>query len=355
MNWIEYLKPPLLETALDRLGLTPEDRNELRARWIDVLSDGQRLMELSILYDRYFITREDPSDCDPIDAALLALLQVPVLELTFHELKISENILNDTLQDVGRWLAKERRTTGHFGLSELRWVMHALTMELIQLGSLHFMPAPGKIPAHVFRGPEGYLIMAADGLRYREDGWGIHAEGLEDMPEFTTVFKEKDRYAFGHLIDDAGRVSPNPVYLHKGQYQPIYHPGDLVIEVHIPEGADISSEALAHAFRLATEYDKPPFIGQPAIFTCHSWMLSPQMNELVPDSRLTAFSDMWHRFALEKAESWQFWERAFDFRPVTPETAPRSTRLQRAILDHTGPLLDSAGFLFADELFPPDL
>jgi len=128
-----------------------------------------------------------------------------------------------------------------------------------------------------------------------------------------------------------------------------------VVEVHIPEGADISPEAVSNSLRLAVEYDKPPFIGQASIFTCHSWMLSAQMDELLPGSRLAAFSSLWHRVALEKSGSRQFWQRAFDFKPVTRETAPRDTRLQRALLDHEGPILDSAGLLFADELFPTDL
>ena len=53
MDWIEQLKPPRLERALDRLGLTEPDRAELRARWMTAIDDNARLAELAALYERY--------------------------------------------------------------------------------------------------------------------------------------------------------------------------------------------------------------------------------------------------------------------------------------------------------------
>ena len=81
------------------------------------MEDEDRLAGLAALYERYFIQRDPPEGCDPIDAALLALLQVPVLETAYRELKIDESILNATLADIGRWMAKERRVSHRFGLS----------------------------------------------------------------------------------------------------------------------------------------------------------------------------------------------------------------------------------------------
>ncbi len=349
MDWIEQLKPPRLERALDRLGLTEPDRAELRARWITAIDDNARLAELAALYERYFIQGDPPEDCDPIDAALLALLQVPVLERAYQELKIEETVLDATLADVGRWMAKERRVAHRFGLTEFGWVMHGLTLELVQLGSLHFMPAPGTLPVHAFQGPEGAVLLAEGGQRYREDGWGALAEGLPEAPVFTTVYEEHDRYVVGHLLDRWGRCSPRPIALHTGRYTRLYRPGDLVCEVHIPEGTDLSPQAVRRSFELALTYDRAPFIGRPQVFTCHSWMLSPQLEQLVPGSRLAAFSRLWHRVALERAGSAQFWERVFDFTPVTRQQAPRDTQLRRALLDYPGAVLDSGGLLFSSD------
>ncbi len=349
MDWIEQLKPPRLDIALDRLGLTEPDRMELRARWMGALDDTARLAQLSALYERYFIQRDPPEGCDPIDAALLALLQVPVLETAYRELKIDESILNATLADVGRWMAKERRVAHRFGLSEFGWVCHALSLELVQLGSLHFMPAPGTLPVHAFQGPEGIVLLADGGQRYREDGWGAQAEGLPEMPVFTTVYTEHERYVLGHLLDRWGRCSPHRIALHTGRYTRLYRPGDLVCEVHIPEGTDLSPQAVQQSFALALSYNRAPFIGEAQVFTCHSWMLSPQLEQLVPGSRLAAFSRLWHRVALEHAGSAQFWERVFDFTPVTRQQAPRDTQLRRALLDYPGAVLDSGGLLFRSD------
>ncbi len=351
MDWIEQLKPPHLEGALDRLGLAEPDRSELRARWLAALDDEARLAALAALYERYFIQRDPPEGCDPIDAALLALLQVPVLETAYRELKIDESILNATLADVGRWMAKERRVAHRFGLSELGWVIHGLSLELVQLGSLHFMPAPGTLPVHAFQGPDGIVLLAGGGQRYREDGWGALVEELPEAPLFTTVYDEHERYVVGHLLDPWGRCSPHPIALHTGRYTRLYRPGDLIYEVHIPEGTDLSTQAVRQSFQQALAYNQAPFIGQAQVFTCHSWMLSPQLEQLVPGSRLAAFSRLWHRVALERAGSAQAWERVFDFTPVTRQQAPRDTQLRRALLDYPGAVLDSGGLLFRSD-FP---
>ena len=67
--------------------------------------------------------------------------------------------------------------------------------------------------------------------------------------------------------------------------------GDPVIAVHIPKGEPLTAEACNDAFGQAREFFAkfyPEYNYQ--YFTCHSWMLDPVLNDILPpDSNIIAF------------------------------------------------------------------
>lgn len=69
-------------------------------------------------------------------------------------------------------------------------------------------------------------------------------------------------------------------------------PGSPVVNVHIPEGADLSPERVAESLREAAGFFSRYFPGHGAkAFVCYSWLLYPPMQELLPeDSRIRAFA-----------------------------------------------------------------
>ena len=61
--------------------------------------------------------------------------------------------------------------------------------------------------------------------------------------------------------------------------------GDTVVEVHIPEGEPLSTEACLASLGLAREFFAryyPDF--SYGLFTCHSWLLDTSLRELLPEN-----------------------------------------------------------------------
>lgn len=115
------------------------------------------------------------------------------------------------------------------------------------------------------------------------------------------------------------------------EYQLDEAKGEKVIAVHIPSDADFSHNAVSSSFSRAEVFIQHyyPAYGQ-APFTCRSWLLSPMLQELLPeDSNILSFQ---HRFVIFKVdrEDKGFLEWLFRVPPDTPyEVLPEHTRLQR--------------------------
>lgn len=107
--------------------------------------------------------------------------------------------------------------------------------------------------------------------------------------------------------------------------------GDPVLEVHIPAGEALLPEACLASFAAATAFfAHEPWRG----FTCESWLLGAQLSAVLPpDANILAFQ----RFFIPlpgHMDDRQMIERVFGVWPLDPATAPRETKLQRAVLAH---------------------
>ena len=133
-------------------------------------------------------------------------------------------------------------------------------------------------------------------------------------------------------------------------------PGDPVLHIHIPGGAPLDHRACGEAFQRAMEFfprHYPEY--RFAAFCCSSWLLNTWLAEVLPaDSNLVRFQ---REFYLTPLEQWPqgMIDRVFDDTPVDPATAPRDTRLRRAIveaLERGEDLRGGGGGMF---LLPKDL
>ena len=122
-------------------------------------------------------------------------------------------------------------------------------------------------------------------------------------------------------------------------------PGDPVLAVHITASEPLTHESCVHSFVAAREvYAQQPWVG----FTCESWLLAPRLSEVLPEtSNILAFQ----RFFMpmpSAAGDRQTIERIFGTWPLKPDNAPRTTALQRAVIDfysRGGRLDGGAGFI----------
>lgn len=110
----------------------------------------------------------------------------------------------------------------------------------------------------------------------------------------------------------------------------------LVLDVHIPESGPLTPDAVDDAMRQARGFFARHFADRPAgDFTCHSWLLDPQLQQAVPGSNIAAFQARW--LLTEEIRPGDADAVFFVFRRRGgPDlaTLPRDTRLQRAIVDH---------------------
>ena len=111
---------------------------------------------------------------------------------------------------------------------------------------------------------------------------------------------------------------------------------DPVLSVHIPATGKLADQACEQSFRQAGEFFPRHFSEHKfKAFVCVSWMMDRQLEHWLPaDSNLIRFLRRFHPLPIPEATDHQMWERVFGGRVANLATAPRTTELQRAMLDH---------------------
>ena len=102
-------------------------------------------------------------------------------------------------------------------------------------------------------------------------------------------------------------------------------PGDLVLNVHIPEGGALDKDECDKSYGEASRF----FRGIPPVFTCNSWLLSPALTRLLePGSNIINFQNQYHVYDIDW-ESRQGERRIFEEVKDDPDLYPETTSLQR--------------------------
>ncbi|WP_203568302.1 acyltransferase domain-containing protein [Aestuariimicrobium ganziense] len=114
-----------------------------------------------------------------------------------------------------------------------------------------------------------------------------------------------------------------------------------VIGVHIPDTGPLGPEAVEEAFRMAADLMPRyyPEMAHVEWFTCHSWLLDPQLQELVPGTNIAKFQALWDlgRVQVSDRDGYYF---AFNIEPPKGQELPYmldelpyGSRLHRSIVD----------------------
>lgn len=176
---------------------------------------------------------------------------------------------------LGSFLADHEESFGYPAVSEMLfyWSVHYLRPDLYPIGSLEFevtTMAPGET---VFR--------------HRVTG---EAVWLLDPEETTTAYS-------GTTYRRGGKAA-DPVTLLKEEYVLWVAPGDDILSVHIPKGADVSAASCAQTYRQAAAffnkyYPERHFKG----WYCRSWLMDPALTEALPSgSRIASFQQFYSRY-----------------------------------------------------------
>lgn len=129
-----------------------------------------------------------------------------------------------------------------------------------------------------------------------------------------------------------GRLQFQPIAvedeLKAGDWTVMKH--QLVLNVHIPEGEALTSQAAAHSFSLARAF----FRGIPPIFVCHSWLLYPGLKQILkPDSNILHFQQLFHIYEIDEASK-EAEQRIFNRVAADPSEYGEETSLRRAAKAH---------------------
>lgn len=107
-----------------------------------------------------------------------------------------------------------------------------------------------------------------------------------------------------------------------------YPEGTTVLNVHIPAGEPLDVPEVRAAMDYAPEFFRKYFQKTSGLFMCHSWLLSPQLKELLPEeSRILQFQDLFTVHWVDQER--QAEERVFGFLAEDPACYPENTSLQK--------------------------
>lgn len=114
----------------------------------------------------------------------------------------------------------------------------------------------------------------------------------------------------------------------------LYPSGTPMLDVHIAAGEPLEIEASLESMSRAPEFFKTYFGREFKLFHCHSWLLSPDLKELLCESsRIIRFSKLFTVYKTDNEER-QAEERVFGFISDDPNNYPERTSLQRSVKEH---------------------
>ncbi|MBR4290382.1 MAG: hypothetical protein IKT52_07060 [Oscillospiraceae bacterium] len=230
----------------------------------------------------------------PLDRIVIWCCLLHQAMYRYEQAGVPENVTYSTVWEVARLANQYHKKTGRIGLSKDQaiWLRHIYNTKLFQLGSLQF---------------QMFEMVYLD-----KEGCG------EDYIRFSESQKQ---------------MLPQ---------------GTPVINVHIPDEADLTQDAVTDAFALADSFFKKIFPSfQPKVYLCYSWLLYPPMDVLLPaESHIRAFAS---RFTVIGAVSDPYGADAVKYiygkRYARKADYPQYTTLQRNVLGNFSKLGMACGII----------
>jgi hypothetical protein len=289
-------------------------------------------------------------------AAVVLISGLPKTIERYQSKGIPMDVLVETMSDVEVWIRDYRNKQGVWGFDNVDWLKHHLAGRLFRLGRLQFISDPLHYKIHVFRNTFSGEVIAfpSTGIHYRSDG---QMDGTNDSyvseGGWMSSFEVTEKEIIGTPLSSSGYAHHKTLRLPKTQWRPVLAEGDTVLHIHIAEGSKMTHELCRESYRKALEFYPKYFPEKPfSAFACGSWLLSPQFQQLLPDSsNIVRFQKDLYLFSILSQDHWTL-SRVFGERQIDPATAPRDTMLRRAILDHMAQghrMYSGAGFILRED------
>jgi hypothetical protein len=246
---------------------------------------------------------------------------------------IPESITIETLKDTNIWLDNYYKTNGRYGLAEYPWLARHYAGNLFKIGRLQYEISLYPDWGYVFKNKEtGRLVALSASAKISSSGHITGSSGEEDCV-FQASFAYDGEMFEGNKIDtEKGIVLEDKVKLSCNEWDLILKPGDLVWNLHIPQGEKLEYEACLKSMKEAGRFFKAHFpeLRFSAII-CSSWLLDTNLVHILPEnSYIVKFMRLWSKVPVHASVPMIF-ERVygFGFKEQDIATAPENSSLQR--------------------------
>ncbi len=244
--------------------------------------------------------------------ALLAIISaLPQIESFYRQKKIPLSILNHTLSDIPIWMEHCHQQTGHYGLIEYGWLQNHVRGQLFRLGRLQFMLRAMPMPCYILQHYNGTIQC-------------IHAQ-VQQGDIFLPLQTEGEYYIGCPIVN--GKIEEQAKRFFIKDYQILYQPNDIVLDTHIPEGEVLDNALVQESLQMAPNFFAKYF-ECPPVLLCETWLMDPVFAEIMPQSRIAAFSK---NFTLVPFASDDAQMRERVFQNQDPLSANATNSLQKAI------------------------
>jgi len=274
---------------------------------------------------------------------LVALDLVPRLRKLHGARGIPEAITRDTCRQIWSFADNHRRGRGNrLGIfdRQLSWMRNYTRCPLFRLGRLEFWLKPCRWTMHVYRNCRtGATVALADDRAHFTDEGFQDATATEAAPVggwIARLIREAQQVR-GFPVSPMGRCLRREVALPLDTWKNVLQPGAPTLELHIPAGGGLTPAACADSFRQAPGFFARffPEAATPGSITCRSWIFSPLLEEILPPEAnpvqllREVYLTPTPNLVPDDGLWFIFFQEAFD-----PATAPRASRLQRAVYDY---------------------
>lgn len=273
---------------------------------------------------------------------LLGLAWIPRLRVYHRTLGLPEDVTHATAQQVRCFSINYHMANGgrlgiftgaYYGLRN-----YLADNLFFRIGRFEYWLKPCDLPHGVYRHRQtGQVVaLAGGGIKVMPDGF---IDGLSDAPdhaqEWETTLRVTNTAAMGNPISPYGIVRREEVRLALSEWVCVLKKGDIILEMHIPAGGNMTPDQCGESMRQACNFFHRCYPEKsPAAIVCGSWMLSPLLERILPPTaNLVRYLRELYLFPVSwgGADSlgFIFFQEKFD-----AATAPRQTSLQRAVLEY---------------------
>ncbi|MBQ6472096.1 MAG: hypothetical protein IJJ33_08945 [Victivallales bacterium] len=256
----------------------------------------------------------------------------PSMDAWMQARALPRELPDAALRDVRNWSLHHYRQTGRWGDAQTLWSHHLLHCDIFQLGRLQFQfgQFTGRTPLVLRHTATGEIILLS------QENLPVAADGRYACPDepvcFTTTLAQTDREYSGNPVRD-GLVSQEQLSLPCQEWEPVFRPGDPMLNIHIPEDGPLDYQTCQASLDCARRFYSAQF---PEFdfrgFQTQTWLLGTALRDCLPaDSNILRFQSLFLLMPAIQGNDWQLRERVFGDPDLPLEKVPRKTTLQRAV------------------------